>query len=761
MVSKKIMFYKFIKYILFFCLFLVLGFAEIDGLQPFAFGMLFALCWCNQKIYIITPLYLISGIIVDCSITSILCLSATCFVFVMFYFLHQKFHKPLNKTLIGLYAFLSQGLYLFLNSQSGEMFFRAVCTVLIGIVCLYAYMFLMQSLLLRGLRRKFLIDEGVCAGILCLVLGIGLCSIPDYFGMISKFLLIMLVIIFFYCFEKGMSFAFSVLLGLGTFLCDNDHIMFVVLSVLSCVMLVVSNSKKIFISFGIVLSDIFVNLYFFGFYDIYLCVPTCLAAFCMLIIPQKTFDKVKNYFICEKEDYCVRDLINRSREQIFKRLYETSVVFKEMQNIYVSMSKEKLNPDDAMFYVLDQTNSSVCKNCSNYHCCPFSQTMQNNDEMKTLISLALARGKISVVDVPSSIMQKCEKIPILINSINSIAKEYYNYSIVSSNINSSRLLVADQLGGVQDVLSSLSKEIKKTISFDISLEQEIVEELMFVGILCSEAFVFLKDENIESVSLNVKTKAVNINKIENIISSLLKIKLKVYDSISSHKPGFSVVILKPLYGYEVVYGVNQKTKWGSEMSGDTFSVIRLGDEKVFLSVCDGMGSGSDAYNISEQSLNLVEKFYEAGFNSNLIIKNVNKLLSLREEESFSALDICVFDLKNASCELIKIGASIGFIKKQEQTILVETSALPLGILDSVKPTTKSFALNDGDMVVMLSDGVVDGWGDVIALKNFINDLDTKNPQVLADAIMEETMQKVKNYVEDDMTVLVGKIWRKI
>ena len=158
---------------------------------------------------------------------------------------------------------------------------------------------------------------------------------------------------------------------------------------------------------------------------------------------------------------------------------------------------------------------------------------------------------------------------------------------------------------------------------------------------------------------------------------------------------------------------------------------------------------------------MVEKFYEAGFDSNLIVQNVNKLLSLREEDNFSALDVCIFDLKKCFCELIKIGATIGFIKQKDETILVETSALPLGILENAKPNFLSFSLNDNDMVLLLSDGVVDAWVDVLKLKNLINNTKTDNPQILADIVLEESLKQNKNYAEDDMTVLVCKIWQKI
>lgn len=760
MTSKKLALYKILKYFLFFLLFLVLSFAEINGMRPFAFGMLFALVWCNQKIYIVAPLYLISGIIVELSVTNVLSLSVTCFVFVMFYFLHQKLNKPLNKLLIGLYAFLSQGAFLFLNSHGGEVFFKAICCFVVGMICLYTYLFLMQSLFIRGLRRKFLLDEGICAGVLFLVLGIGFTSIPDYQMMVSKFLFVLLILLFSLCLEKEQSIAFSLLLGIGSLLHQNDFVFFLCLSLMALVLIITSNSKRIFSLLGLILVDAFVNLYFFNYYDIYLFLPTILAGLCVLIIPQKTYNKIKNHFISETEEYCSRDMINRTRQQLFKRLFEVKDVFKEMQNIYLAMSKGGLNPDDAITYVFEQINCNVCGKCLQKSCCPYSQIMQQDEDMKTLIALALSRGKISVIDMPLSFMKNCKKVVVFVNNLNGIVKEYNNYAIINSSVNNSKLLLSEQLGGVQDVLISLSNDINKKVMFDFSLENKIREELMFENILCSEAIIFFQEKKIESVSLNIKTKNINNNKIAKVVSNVMKTALCVYDCKESEKPGYSIVTLKTMHHYDVVFGSCQQTKCGSSISGDTFSVKRINEKNVFMSLCDGMGSGDHAFDISKLSLNLVEKFYEAGFGGSLIVKNVNKLLSLREEDSFSTIDICVFDLFNASCRLIKIGATIGFIKQKQQTQMIETSALPLGILDSVEPTIKNYALSDGDMVVMLSDGVVDSWSDVEKLKNLINNTQTTDPQFLADTILQESLLQTQNYAEDDMTVVVGKIWQK-
>ena len=99
-----------------------------------------------------------------------------------------------------------------------------------------------------------------------------------------------------------------------------------------------------------------------------------------------------------------------------------------------------------------------------------------------------------------------------------------------------------------------------------------------------------------------------------------------------------------------------------------------------------MGSGLDAENVSSTSLSLIESFYKAGLSSPLILCTVNKLLSINTEDSFTALDLSVIDLKTLNADFIKYGSPYGFIVNDEGIKIVEGNSLPLGIIDELKPS---------------------------------------------------------------------------
>lgn len=757
--TKKIVFYNTLKYIFFFLLFFVLSFAKVGEMRPFAFGMLFALVWCNQKIYLIAPMFVLSSLIVDFSLESFVVSSSCVFVFSLFFFLHYKFRKPLNKILIGLYAFLSQSVFLYINSYSLNSFLDAIAYLVVGMVFLYAYLFFMQSLLLRGIRRKYSLDEIVSGGVLLIAIGAGISNLPDFHGIISKGIFVFLVLIFVYLLNTSSGISFSVLLGLGSLVSNFDQRMFLLITLFALVSNLTKNVNRIFYGIAVLIIDVFVNYYFFNSYDIFMLFGTLSGIVLFLIIGKKTMEKLKTSIIGENEEFSLRYLIDRNNMSLSKKLFETSNLFLSMQEVCFSMSKTKMSPNQAIDRLVNELQKKVCLNCKNKERCKKDKNFLS--DLKKFVELGLSKGIVSIFDLPNNLHLNCEKNFVLIQTVNDFVKAYNNFCVLENELSSSRFLLADQFFGISQILKSMSLKLNSKTSFNIELEQRLFEEFSFNHILCSEVLLTFEDKNISELVLVIRDKDLDYEKIEKIVCNTLKLKMDIKSVQNSEKPGFSIVVFGPKIFFDVIFGSVAALKHGSKTSGDSYSVLRVCEDKIMMALCDGMGSGIEAEKISSLCLELLEKFYRSGFETKLILDNLNKLLEMREEENFGALDICTFDLKNCSCDLLKLGAPIGFLKQKDQTRVIEAGSLPLGILKNVKPTSQSFALNDGDMIILITDGVLESFQSIEDLKTEINNFHSKNPQELAEHVLQKSLDRCQNFAQDDMSVLVGKIWRKI
>ena len=212
--------------------------------------------------------------------------------------------------------------------------------------------------------------------------------------------------------------------------------------------------------------------------------------------------------------------------------------------------------------------------------------------------------------------------------------------------------------------------------------------------------------------------------------------------------------------FDAVFGIANAVKDGSTQSGDTHSVLRIGTDRFLVALSDGMGSGKQAESVSSASLSLIESFYKAGLKSDLILRTVNRLLSINTEDSFTALDVSVIDLKTCSADFIKYGAPYGFIINDNGIKIVEGNSLPLGIIDELKPSVANTQLEGGDMILLLTDGISDAFGSSGEVIDFLRTVPAKNPQTLANDVLEKAVSLNGGKHNDDMTALAVRVYKR-
>ena len=100
-----------------------------------------------------------------------------------------------------------------------------------------------------------------------------------------------------------------------------------------------------------------------------------------------------------------------------------------------------------------------------------------------------------------------------------------------------------------------------------------------------------------------------------------------------------------------------------------------------MSLADGMGSGAGACRESEKVIELLEQFMEAGFPQETAVRMINSCMLLQnQQQMFSTIDLCMVDLYNAKCDMIKSGASATFIKQENEIEVIGSSAFPAGLI---------------------------------------------------------------------------------
>lgn len=216
--------------------------------------------------------------------------------------------------------------------------------------------------------------------------------------------------------------------------------------------------------------------------------------------------------------------------------------------------------------------------------------------------------------------------------------------------------------------------------------------------------------------------------------------------------------------YQLLCGISRMTKTGELVSGDNFAFLQKDTGQVVMSLADGMGSGVGACRESEKVIDLLEQFMEAGFPQEMAVRMMNACMLLQDQDQiFSTIDLCMVDLYQATCDMIKSGAAATFLVHGDEVEMIETDTFPAGVLWQSDYESVHRQLASGDVIIMMTDGVLEALPETEreeTMKELIRKSASPNAREYARRLIERVYLIQKLQARDDMTVLVGSIWKK-
>ena len=98
-----------------------------------------------------------------------------------------------------------------------------------------------------------------------------------------------------------------------------------------------------------------------------------------------------------------------------------------------------------------------------------------------------------------------------------------------------------------------------------------------------------------------------------------------------------------------------------------------------------------------------------------------------------------------------------FIRRKDRTECIQSESLPIGVVTNLEIDTKEVSLEDGDLVIMVTDGVMDALPvgeQEFLMKMIIEGTHKPNVKETANHILQQVMECSGELPLDDMTVLV-------
>lgn len=471
-------------------------------------------------------------------------------------------------------------------------------------------------------------------------------------------------------------------------------------------------------------------------------------------------DNVREVPVSEKE----------SEENFVRcRLGDMASSFRKLSHMLTNEIPEKEGLSEGeVAQAFSEVTETMCAACGRREHCWEKEYYDTCHSAYNLLHMFSENGQVDRKQVPAGFRRRCINIDGFLKETNRVMQMASVNLRWQNRLNENRLAFAGQMGEIAEIMDDLSmelserKENSKQLS-DILIHKLEKKRLKIKKISVTDEGSHGRRQKVYLIARVRRGRCMTVKELAELVSAAAGLRF-VPEKDSPEVVGrkYTVFELVEDTKYRLIQGVARKPKEGEPVNGDSYAFIYLDSGQVLMSLSDGMGSGEKAKEESELMINLLEQMVDTGFARRSALRMINSVMMFHgDRQLFSSMDLSVVDLYSGICEFIKIGASSTFIKRGEKVECVTSGSLPMGVFPEMDCEGFCRNLFDGDVIVMVTDGVVNRFSHGNeAICDLLSEMDLTNPNAMASEILNEALDCPGEVQQDDMTVLVCTVCKK-
>ena len=531
------------------------------------------------------------------------------------------------------------------------------------------------------------------------------------------------------------------------------------------------NFGKAGVATGFVLGNIILSVYLTDYTSLVtVLAESGIAALLFLLFPATAMEKLKTTLGISEQSRLYHQEGSQLKEMFKERIKNWSRVFYELSRSFeqVSSTVGHTPQEQSLQKLLRLTGEKVCSDCTFHRTCWERDFYKTYQGLVDLIAHIEIYGKISPDNFSAELKKRCSRTKELAITLNCLYESYHLNRYWSQRLLESRGIVSEQLKGIAGVMASLPGELE--LDLDAGEIAPLMRRRLKEAGIQPERLSFVPREGGAGEVVLVHAPCGGMMKCANVIgpllSSLLEQPVTKATPACLAQEGDTVCTLRfyPDLKCRLALGVALSGKNGSLISGDSYAFFNLKGGRLALVLSDGMGVGPRAALESGITISLLGNLLESGFGQDLAIKTVNSILALRSPgDSFATVDLAVINMYTGQTDFVKIGAEPTFLLRGREVDMIKASSLPVGIVEDIEVASMSKKLQPGDVLVMVTDGVLDAYRGPEEredwLAGVLEDVAHMAPQQMAELILKlaHTSAGGTARAPDDMTVLVARL----
>ena len=491
-----------------------------------------------------------------------------------------------------------------------------------------------------------------------------------------------------------------------------------------------------------------------------------IAGVLFFLIPKSILSKLEIEIDTDKKRNKINEVeLGEIKKEFTNKVKELGEALGTVSNVLKSLGEnENLKFKSASTALIENLADRVCSGCNKCNNCWNRDFNITYNAFQSIIK-GSERGRLIF---PAELEKVCLNKLDLIKNTDKVIKQYRNNQAMKERLEEGRDIVANHISGIAETLDEMLNGFTQEVSLCPDLEKSIRRALNKNSISYKNVFSYRDINGRVKVKLTLKScegARTCYKEIIPIINSITNTPMYIGDDGCNIDPVSKEcsVVLEETPKYNIVsYGAISPKK-GEKYIGDTYSFGKTKDGCYMTIISDGIGSGPEAGKESKATIELIEKFIEGGFGKETTIDMVNSIMAMRfeEEEKYSTLDFNKVDMYSGEASFLKVGGVASFVKRGKNVKVIESKLPPLGVVDKIEIDEIKFNIKSGDLIVMVSDGVVDVnksmVGDFKWLEAFLKDA-SKDPKILAGDILDKAKELSGGFIKDDMTVVVSRVY---
>lgn len=315
------------------------------------------------------------------------------------------------------------------------------------------------------------------------------------------------------------------------------------------------------------------------------------------------------------------------------------------------------------------------------------------------------------------------------------------------------------LGEIGDMIGRFSDNLETAEPVPFNREEQLRMRFLEQGVIMTHLSSMKNEMDHVQYYITARTKNQKImlsKDAADILSEVFDKPIRASEDTSAIiSENDRVITFEECARYRCSYFVRRIKKYGSNVSGDNFSVKEHEDGRLVMMISDGMGSGSLASCESTLMIDTMEELLDAGFDPSYGIAFSNNCISEKNSgRCFTTFDMGIVDLYNGELTQYKQGAAPTYIIHSEGIEVLCGASLPIGVLPEAECDVIHQELEPEDRLVMVSDGA---FGDEEDMRAILENLDTEDCKETLEYIISQVLLRCEGRLEDDVTVIVAKL----